>query len=106
MAASKTLSAAAKSAFQSAGYTLTPAEEHVAATAEATGFDWAGLLAKLAALAVKIIPIILGEFSSQQTPKAAAPGCVSHHCLCCETLKSAMHTAELAAKHCCECCCE
>jgi hypothetical protein len=103
----KTLSTGAKAAFSKAGYTLTPQEEHVAATAEASGFDWATLLKDLASIAVQIIPIILGVFAGGQTPaKAVAAGCCDHHCLCCATAKSAEKTYYLALRHLIECCCE
>jgi hypothetical protein len=107
----KTFPSATSLAFASAGITLTPEQEHVAAEAEAAGkIDWASVLQKLGQLAVQVIPLIIAIFGSEQAPpsppqvKGAAHCCDHHHC-CCESLKAAIHTVDVISKHMCQCCC-
>lgn len=111
MATLLTLSPAAKSALSSAGCTLTPAQEHVAATAEASGFDWATFLKNLGQQVLQNLPAIvnfvIGLLAAKQAPaKQATPGTCDHHACACDCLAAALKTVEVCAAHCCECCCE
>lgn len=107
--------AATKAAFSRAGVTLTQYQEHVCALAEATGFDWIGLVQKLGQIAVQVLPIIIGIFAGNQ-PAPVPPlspvnqgiqgaSCCDHHDGCCDTLRAILRAAEMCSKHLCECCC-
>lgn len=108
MAATKKLDPKTLAAFKAAGITLTPAQEHVAAS---SGINWTALLKELAQAALQNLPalvsFILGLLSTKQTPaKTAAAGCCDHHCCCCKALEAILYAAQIEAEHCCECCCE
>ena len=99
----QTLDPAVKAAFASAGVSLTPEQEHVAATA--TAIDWLAVLKSLGGLAAQLLPIIIAFFGNPPA-KAAAAGCCDHHACCLKVFESAVKTAKLAGEHLCSCCCE
>jgi hypothetical protein len=102
-----------KTAFTSAGITLTPAQEHlVASNPKLSAIDWAGLMQKLGNLAALIVPIIIA-FVSGQTPPTPAPAptqgtaaaaCCDHHCCCLKTFEASVKTVKAAGEHLAECC--
>ncbi len=106
----KTCDPTLKTAFTTAGITLTPAQEHIVASNTAT--PWLDLLKNLGALAAKLLPIIialLGGLTPAPAPAQAKQGvsCPCDHTACAqEVLDSALTTTCLAACHAASCCCE
>lgn len=105
------LDQATKSLFTNCGLSLTPAQEHIAATASASGLDWKQVLKNLSLLALKnlptIISLILGTMANQQnSSKTSTPGCCDHRACASDCFNSALATVQVCANHCCECCCE
>lgn len=103
----KTLDSQVKTAFTNAGCTLTPQQEHIAASA--TSINWLQLLQTLGSLASKILPIIIGLLGGNTPPtppaKAGANYCDHHKC-CCEALEAELCAVEILSRHICDCCCE
>lgn len=103
----QTLDAAQKQAIQQCGVNLTPTMEHLAAQ---TTIDWTKLIGDLGQFASAIIPLILALLSDIKKPTqpqnmaTAHAGSCDHYVCCCAVLKSILHSAKLAAEHCCQCC--
>lgn len=101
----KTLSPATKSAFKSAGVTLSPHAEHFAAELESKGaINWQHVLQ----IGVEIAVAILGAFGITIPPtpaaKTCAPGCCDH-CACCKkALQDALKVVKDISEHYCQCC--